>query len=75
MHTAADYRAEAARCRRLANGFWRANDPTARLLLEMALEFDGSRPRRRSAAERVRAARARRCWRSAALHLSVRLRR
>jgi hypothetical protein len=38
--TAADYRAEAARCRRLANGFWRANDPTARLLSEMALEFD-----------------------------------
>jgi hypothetical protein len=40
MPTVADYRAQAARCRRLANGFWRPNDPMARLLLEMALEFD-----------------------------------
>jgi hypothetical protein len=36
----ADYRAEAARCRRLANGFWRTNNPTALRLLEMATEFD-----------------------------------
>jgi hypothetical protein len=40
MPTAADYRTQAARCRRLADGFWRADDPTVRLLLEMALEFD-----------------------------------
>jgi hypothetical protein len=40
MPTAADYRAEAVRCRRLARGFWRADDPTARLLLEMAADFD-----------------------------------
>jgi hypothetical protein len=40
MPTASDYRTQAARCRRLANGFWRADDPTVRLLLEMALEFD-----------------------------------
>ena len=40
MPTVADYRAQAARCRRLANGFWRADDPTVRLRLEMALEFD-----------------------------------
>jgi len=40
LPTAADYRAQAARCRRLADGFWRADDPTVRLLLEMALELD-----------------------------------
>jgi hypothetical protein len=40
MPTAADYHTQAARCRRLANGFWRADDPTVRLLLELALEFD-----------------------------------
>jgi hypothetical protein len=40
MPSAADYRAQAARCRRLANWFWRADDPIVRLLLEMAIEFD-----------------------------------
>jgi hypothetical protein len=54
MPTAADYRAQAARCRRLANEFWRPNDPMARLLLDMALEFD-ARALEAEKAERGRA--------------------
>jgi len=39
MHTAADYRARAAKARRLADGL-RAADPTSVALLELALECD-----------------------------------
>jgi hypothetical protein len=39
MHTAADYRARAARARRLADGL-PAADQTGRALLELALEYD-----------------------------------